>query len=71
MPAANTTNWIRIGLLALPIYGLLSFWATFTHEPDRNTEVEAYARYISTTSYLAQHLLFSNSPYLVVAYPAG
>ena len=39
MPAANTANWIRIRLLAaLPIYGLLTFWATFTHEPERNTE---------------------------------
>jgi hypothetical protein len=45
--------------LALPAYGLLTFWATFTHEPNRTTEVEAYARYISTTSYLAQHLLGS------------
>ena len=44
---------------ALPVYGLLTFWATFTHEPNRHTEVEAYARYISTTNYLAQHLLGS------------
>src|SRR3712207_362402 len=59
MSTANTANWIRAGLLALPIYGLLTFWATFTHEPDRQNQVEAYARYISTTSYLAQHLLGS------------
>jgi drug/metabolite transporter (DMT)-like permease len=59
MPAANIGGWIRIGVWALPVYGLLTFWATFTHEPDRQNEVEAYARYISTTSYLAQHLLGS------------
>ena len=59
MGATNSTNWIRAGLLALPIYGLLTFWATFTHEPDRQTQVEAYARYISTPTYLAQHLLGS------------
>ena len=35
MSASNTANWIRAGLLALTIYGLLTFWATFTHEPDR------------------------------------
>jgi hypothetical protein len=59
MSAANTASWIRTGLVALPIYGLLTFWATFTHEPDRQNQVEAYARYISTTGYLAQHLLGS------------
>ena len=59
MSTANTANWIRAGLLALPVYGLLTFWATFTHEPDRQNQVEAYARYISTPTYLAQHLLGS------------
>jgi hypothetical protein len=59
MPAANIGGWIRTGVWALPVYGLLTFWATFTHEPDRRTQVEAYARYISTTNYLAQHLLGS------------
>jgi len=43
---------------ALPVYGVLNFWATFTHDPDRRTQVEAYARYIiiTTTNFLAQHL---------------
>ena len=59
MPAANIGGWIRTGVWALPVYGLLTFWATFTHEPNRHTEVEAYARCISTTNYLAQHLLGS------------
>ncbi len=59
MSTANAANWIRAGLLALPVYGLLTFWATFTHEPDRQNQVEAYARYISTPTYLAQHLLGS------------
>jgi len=59
MPAANISGWIRIGVWALPVYGVLTFWTTFTHEPDRQTQVEAYARYISTTSYLATHLLGS------------
>ena len=59
MSAPNTANWIRVGILALPLYGLLTFWATFTHEPDRQNQVEAYARYISTSTYLTQHLLGS------------
>jgi hypothetical protein len=59
MSATKSTNWIRLGILALPIYGLLTFWTTFTHEPDRTTEVEAYARYVSSSTYLTQHLLGS------------
>src|SRR3712207_25934 len=59
MSAQRTTNWIRAGLLALPVYGLLTFWTTFTHEPNRTTEVEAYARYVSSTTYLTQYLLGS------------
>jgi hypothetical protein len=59
MPAANIGGWIRIGVWALPVYGLLTLWATFTHEPDRQNEVEAYAMFLSTTSYLAHHLLGS------------
>src|SRR5215212_956910 len=59
MPSANIGTWIRIGVWALPVYALLTFWATFTHEPDRQNQVEAYARYISTSTYLAQHLLGS------------
>jgi hypothetical protein len=59
MSAPKSTNWIRLGILALPLYGLLTFWTTFTHEPDRTTEVEAYARYVSSSTYLTQHLLGS------------
>jgi hypothetical protein len=59
MAPANIGAWVRIGVWAVPVYALLTFWATLTHEPNRQTEVEAYARYISTTSYLVQHLLGS------------
>jgi hypothetical protein len=49
MSAQKTANWIRIGLLTLPVYGLLTFVDTLTHQPDMNADFEAYARYISTT----------------------
>jgi hypothetical protein len=54
---ANTTNWIRIGLLALPISGLLTFWATLTPQPNPSTDFEAWACFVSTTEYLISHLL--------------
>jgi hypothetical protein len=50
MSAPNTAGWVRLGLLLLPIYGVLTFIGTFTHQPDPNTDFEAYARYLSTTS---------------------
>jgi hypothetical protein len=59
MPQRSAAGWIRFGLLALPLYGLLTLWTTFTHQPDLNTDFEAYARYVSTTSYLIDHLFGS------------
>jgi hypothetical protein len=56
VPTPNTTGWVGLGLLLLPVYGVLTFIGTFTHQPDPNTDFEAYARYISTTSYLISHL---------------
>ena len=51
-----TTNWIRAGLLALPLYGLLTFATTFDAQPDQVKDPEAWARYVGSTSYLVTHL---------------
>ena len=59
MTAPNTLNWIRLGLLALPVYGLLTFWSTLHPQPDQVNDPEAWARFVSTTSYLVSHLLGS------------
>jgi hypothetical protein len=59
MTVSGAYGWIRVGVWALPIYGLLTFWSTLTHQPDPNTDFEAYARYISTTYYLVDHLVGS------------
>lgn len=59
MSGSGAYGWIRVGVWALPIYGLLTFWGTLTHQPDPNTDFEAYARYISTTYYLVDHLIGS------------
>lgn len=59
MSAQNTTNWIRVGLLALPVYGLLTAWSSLGSQPDQVKEPEAWARYVSTTSYLVSHLIGS------------
>jgi hypothetical protein len=53
----NTTNWIRIGVLSLPISGLLTLWSTLTPQPNPTTEFEAWSRFVTTTDYLVSHLL--------------
>ena len=43
MSAANTTRWIGIGLLGLPLYGALTFWSSINPQPDPNTRYEAWS----------------------------
>ncbi len=59
MPPPNTANWIRLGLLALPLYGLLTFWTTLDPQPNPSTDYEPWARYVSTNYYVLKHLLGS------------
>ena len=58
-PNTTTTNWIRAGLLALPVYGLLTAWSSLGAQPDQVKEPEAWARYVSSTSYLVSHVIGS------------
>ncbi len=52
MSAANTTRWIGIGLLGLPLYGVLTFFSSLDPQPDPNTDYEAWAYYVSTDYYV-------------------
>jgi len=56
MSAPNTLNWIRVGLFALPVYGLLTGWATLDPQPDQAKETEEWARFVGSTSYLVDHI---------------
>lgn len=53
------TNWIRAGLVALPLYGLLTAWSSLTPQPDAATDPEGWARFVSAPSYLVSHLVGS------------
>jgi hypothetical protein len=53
----NTINWIRFGLLALPISGVLTAWATLTPQPNPVTEFEAWSRFVTATYFMLTHLL--------------
>ncbi len=59
MATPNVGTWVRVGLLALPVYGVLTLWTTFIHQPDPNADFEVYARYVSATNYLVDHLFGS------------
>jgi hypothetical protein len=52
-------NPTRLGVVALPVYGLLVFLTTLTHQPDYGTDFRAYAEYVTTTSFLVSHLVGS------------
>jgi len=59
MSAPNITRWIGIGLLGLPLYGALTFWSSLEGQPDPNTQLEAWARFVTTNQYVWDHLLGS------------
>ena len=59
MPAPNTTRWIGIGLLALPLYGALTSWSSIESQPDPSTQLEAWSRFVTTNQYVLGHLLGS------------
>jgi hypothetical protein len=59
MATPNVGTWVRVGLFALPVYGVLTLWTTFIHQPDPNADFEVYARYVSATNYLVDHLFGS------------
>ena len=59
MSATNTTRWVGIGLLGLPLYGALTFWSSMNPQPDPNTHYEAWSRYVTTDHYVWSHVLGS------------
>ena len=53
-PAAS---WVQVGLFALPVYGLLTAYATLEPQPDQVSDPEGWARFVSSSSYLVGHVL--------------
>src|SRR3712207_718328 len=59
MSPPNTTRWIGIGLLGLPLYGALTLWSSLEGQPDPQTQLEAWARFVTTNEYVIGHLFGS------------
>ena len=70
MSATKTTNWIRAGLMALPVYGVLTAWSSLGAQPDQVKEPEAWARHVSTTGYLVSHLIGSTGGTILAIFGA-
>jgi hypothetical protein len=49
-------NATRLGVLAVPVYGLLVLLSTLSHQPDPGSDFRAYAEYVTTTGFLVSHL---------------
>jgi len=52
-------DYARFGLWALPVWTVLLFLGTLTHQPAYQTDFPAYARYVTTTEFLISHLVAS------------
>ena len=59
MSAPNITRWVGIGLLGLPLYGVLTFFSSLNPQPDPNTHYDAWARFVTTDFYVIKHLFVS------------
>jgi hypothetical protein len=59
MSTPNITRCIGIGLLGLPLYGVLTFWSSLDPQPDPSIHLEAWSRFVTTNYYVLGHLLGS------------
>lgn len=57
--ALSPNRWIRAGLFALPVYAIVTAYATLRAQPDSVSDPEGWARFVSSTSYLVEHVLGS------------
>lgn len=55
----GTVSAAHAGLWLLPIYAVLLALSSLTHQPDPDTDFEAFARYVTTDIFLASHVLAS------------
>jgi hypothetical protein len=49
----------RWGLWALPVWTVLLFLGTLSHQPDTRTDFAGFARYVTTTEFLISHIVAS------------
>jgi hypothetical protein len=68
MSTPNTLRWIAIGLLGVPLYGVMTFFSSLDPQPDPNTHYEAWARFVTTNGYVLKHLFLSDLSIILVIF---
>jgi len=56
---AASAGWIKTGVAALPLYGLILVLTTRNPQPDQVIDPEGWAQFVSTPSYLGEHIASS------------
>jgi len=54
-----STAWIKTGLVALPLYGLILGFTTRKPQPDQVVDPGGWAQFVSSPSYLVEHIASS------------
>jgi hypothetical protein len=54
-----STAWIKTGLVVLPLYGLILCFTTRKPQPDQVVDPERWAQFVSSPSYLVEHIASS------------
>jgi hypothetical protein len=68
MSTPNITRWIGIGLLGLPLYGVLTFFSSLDPQPDPSTHYEAWSRFVTNDGYVLKHLFGSDLSIIFVIF---
>ena len=59
MNSSVVSSWIRGGLWLIPAYGVLTLFATITHQPDPETRFRDWSEYVTTTRFFVSHVVGS------------
>ena len=59
MSAPNHAGGSGSGCFGLPLYGALTFFSSLEPQPDPNTHLKAWSRFVTTDSYVLKHLFLS------------
>lgn len=70
MNQQNIRRWILAGLWTLPVYGLITAWATLEPQPDQVRDPDAWARFVGSDSYQVSHLLGSTGGTILAIFGA-
>jgi hypothetical protein len=59
MAVNRVRSFARAAIWALPVWALMLFLGTLTHQPDPQTDMAGFAAYVTTTEFLLSHLVNS------------